>query len=56
MVSNRKSDNASISKKLKNYLELGDEKITAMLDLNIKKDTKLLKKLPLTIPFKSQKR
>jgi hypothetical protein len=56
VISNKKSENASISKKLKNYLELGEDKISAMLDLNFKKDIKTVKKLPLTIPFKFQKR
>jgi len=37
-------------------LELGKDKISAMMDLNFKKDVKITRKLPLMTMVKSQRR
>jgi hypothetical protein len=56
LFSEKKTFKSSVGKKEKQLLELGKDKIAAVMDLTFKKDTKVNKKLPLATIIKFQKR
>lgn len=55
-MTEKKTNKSSIGKKEKILLELGKDKISAMMDLTFKKDTKVNRKLPLFTMVKFQRR
>lgn len=56
IFSEKKTFKSSVGKKDRLLLELGKDKISAILDLNFKRDIKVNRKLPLTTMIKFQKR
>jgi hypothetical protein len=56
IMTEKKTNKSSIGKKEKILLELGKDKISAMMDLTFKKDTKVNRKLPLFTMVKFQRR
>ena len=56
VFSEKKTFKSSVGKKDKLFLDLSQEKVTAIFDLTFKRDVKVNRKLPLTTIIKYQKR